>query len=105
MADGENQTPAPVKQSDSNLMAALSYLWILSIVMLLVKKDDSYVQFHAKQGIILFVASIILWIIPVIGWLLNIVVTILVILGFIKAIQGERYKLPVIGDLAQKINI
>lgn len=94
-----------VKTSDSNLMAALSYLWILSVVMLLVKKDDAYVQFHAKQGVVLFVASIILWVIPIIGWLLNIVVTIAVILGFIKAIQGEKYEMPLVADIAKKINL
>jgi fumarate reductase subunit D len=93
-----------VKTSDSNLMGAISYLWILSIVMLLVKKDDAYVQFHAKQGVVLFVASIILWVIPIVGWLLNIVVTIAVILGFIKALQGEKYEMPLVSDIAKKIN-
>lgn len=93
------------KASDSNLMAALSYLWLLSVVMLLVKKDDAFVQFHAKQGLVLFIASVILWVIPIIGWLLNIVVFIAVIVGAIKAYQGERYEMPLISDLAKKINL
>jgi len=96
---------AEEKKSDSNLMAALSYLWILSVVMLLVKKEDPYVQFHAKQGVVLFLASIVLWIIPIIGWLLNIAVTIAIIIGFIKAYQGEEYRLPLVADLADKINL
>lgn len=93
------------KQSDSNLMAALSYLWLLSVVMLLLKKDDKFVQFHAKQGLVLFLASVVLWMIPIFGWMLNMVVTIAVIVGFIMAIQGKEYKMPVVGDLAEKINI
>jgi len=93
------------KKSDSNLMAALSYLWLLSVVMLLVKKDDPFVQFHAKQGVVLFLCSIVLWVIPVVGWLLNMLVTIAVIVGFIMAIQGKEYKLPVVSDLAAKINV
>lgn len=103
MAD--EKKPMGGSGSDSNLMAALSYLWILSIVMLLVKKDDDYVKFHARQGLILFIASVIFWFIPVLGWILNILVVILVIVGFIKALSGERWKMPLIGDLAEKINL
>ncbi len=90
--------------SDSNLMAALSYVWVLSIVMLIVKKDDEFVKFHAKQGLILFILSFI-GVIPVIGWLVWLVVVVLDIVGFIKALSGERYKVPVVGDLADKINV
>lgn len=93
-----------IGNSDSNLMAALSYVWILSIVMLIIKKDDEFVHYHAKQGIILFILSWI-GIIPVIGWFLVIVVVILDIIGFIKALSGERYKIPVVGDLAEKIKV
>lgn len=92
------------QSSDSNLMAALSYLWILSVVMIIIKKDDKFVMFHAKQGLILFIVSFI-WIIPVLGWFINIVVLIFVIVGFIKALAGERYKIPLVGDLAEKINM
>jgi len=90
--------------SDSNLMAALSYVWIISIIMMIIKKEDKFVVFHAKQGLILFIASFI-GIIPFIGWLIWIVVVILDIVGFIKALSGEKYKIPVVGDLAEKINI
>ena len=91
--------------NDSKLFAALSYLWLLSVVMLVLKKDDEFVKFHAKQGTVIFVASIILWFIPILGWLLQIAVLIAVVIGFLKAYSGERFKLPVIGDLADKINI
>lgn len=88
--------------SDSNLMAALSYVWIISIIMMIIKKDDQFVVFHAKQGLVLFIASFI-GVIPVIGWFIWIVVVIFEIIGFIKALSGERYKIPVIGDIAEKI--
>ena len=91
--------------NDSKLFAALSYLWLLSVVMLVLKKDDEFVKFHAKQGTVIFVVSIILWFIPIIGWLLQIAALIAVVIGFLKAYSGERFKLPVIGDLADKINI
>ncbi len=93
----------PMKTNDSSLMAALSYLWILSVVMLVIKKDDSFIIFHAKQGLILFIASFLSWI-PGIGWILGLVILALVIIGFIKALSGERYKMPVVGNLAEKIH-
>ena len=97
--------PEEVKKSDSNLMGALAYLWILSVVMLLVKKDDPFVKFHARQGLILFLAGIVLSFIPVIGWILNLVILVFDIMGFVNAIGGKQVKLPLVGDLAEKINI
>jgi len=90
---------------DAKLFAALSYLWFLSILLLVLKKDDEFVRFHAKQGAVIFVVSIILWFIPILGWMLQVAVLIVVIIGFLKAYSGEKYKMPVIGDLADKINI
>jgi len=90
--------------SDSNLMAALSYVWILSVVMLIIKKDDEFVKFHARQGLILFIVSFI-GVIPVIGWFIWLIVVVFEIIGFIKALSGERYKVPVVGDIAEKINL
>lgn len=106
------ETPAPpAGKSDDNLIAAISYLWILSIIILLVKKDSDFVRFHARQGVVLFGVSVVLSIIgiplffllPVI-WLLDLVILVAVIVGFVQAFQGKRYKMPVVGDLAEKIN-
>jgi len=108
----EDTTPTPTKKSDDNLVAAVSYLWILSIVILLVKKDSDYVTFHARQGLVLFGASIVLGIISIplfflvfLIWLLQVVILVAVIIGFIQALSGKRYKMPVVGDIAEKINI
>lgn len=106
------EAPAPAQKSDDNLIAAISYLWILSIIILLVKKDSDYVKFHARQGVVLFAASVVFQIVsfviffiaPLI-WLLQLVILVAVIVGFIKALGGQRYKLPVVGDVAESINI
>lgn len=90
--------------SDSKLMAGLSYVWIVSIFMLLLKKDDEFVKFHARQGFILFILSFIV-VIPVIGWILVWAVIIVDIIGLIKALSGDRWKIPLVGDLAEKINL
>lgn len=98
------QTTPPMNDVEANkLFAALSYLWILSIVFLLLKKDSPFVQFHAKQALVLFIASIILNFIPILGWLLQLVVLALVITGVITAFQGKWFKMPLVAPLAEKI--
>lgn len=111
-SDAGGSLPSTTKKSDENLMAAISYLWILSIIILLTKKDSDYVKFHARQGVVLFAASIALWFIGIVlpflspvVWLLDLVILIAVIIGFIKAYGGERHKLPVVGDISESINL
>lgn len=90
--------------SDQNLLAALSYAWVVSLIMLLVKRNDEYIQFHAKQGVVLFVFSL-LGFIPLLGWFLMSISWVGMIVGFIMAWQGKRYELPFIYGLSQKINL
>jgi uncharacterized membrane protein len=96
--------PVMGETQENKLLAAISYLWIISIIMLLIKKDSKLVQFHAKQGLVICVASIIFWLIPGIGYILNILIVIAVVVGFIKAMSGEYYKMPGVSILAEKIN-
>jgi uncharacterized membrane protein len=113
-APAPTPSPAPAAKSggDDNLMGAISYIGIIAVVMLLVKKDSEYVQFHAKQGTVLFIGEVILGIVGTFIWVLFfvwglvwLVFLLASIIGFIKALSGEKYKLPVVGDLADKINI
>jgi len=99
----------------ANLGALLCYVpfligLILSIVFFVVEKQNKFLRFHALQSILLNVALIIigaiLAFIPVIGWVLLPLVSlasiILVIVLMIKAYQGVQFKLPVIGEIAEK---
>jgi uncharacterized membrane protein len=97
---------------DSKVIAALSYVWILFLVPLIVKKDSPFAKWHAKQGLVLFIAEIIGMIvgwIPLIGWLIGFVVFIFAvvvsIIGILKALGGEGYEVPVIGKYAEQIKI
>jgi len=88
---------------ENKVLAAISYLWIISLIILLVKKESAFAKFHAKQGLILWIASTILWIIPWVGWALNIVVFVFIVIGFTKAISGKWWNVPGVGQLAAKI--
>lgn len=90
-----------INPSEKKVWAAVGYLWILSLVALAARKDNEYVKFHASQGALLFVISIVFMFIPVLGWLLNILVAIAGIIGIIKALQGEKWEIPVIGAWAK----
>lgn len=100
---------------EPNVAGLLCYVlgWITGLVFLLIEKNDDFVRFHAKQSIIVFgaisVISIvcgILFLVPILGWILGTLVwigsLILWIILMIKAYQGERFKLPLAGDLAEK---
>lgn len=90
--------------NESYLMAALSYFPPVSVIMLLLKKNDSFVIFHAKQGVIVMI-GMVAYVVPFFGWFVGFVVFLAGVAGFIKALQGERYKLPVIYQLSEKLPI
>jgi uncharacterized membrane protein len=95
-----------------NVAGLLCYLvgWITGLIFLLIEKESKFVRFHAIQSIsiyvVLFVVYLIFMFIPVIGLiidiLLGIVMFVLWILLMYKAYEGEKFKLPFIGDFAEK---
>lgn len=116
---------------DENIAALLSYIagWVTGLVFFLIEKDSRLVRFHAMQSIILsgggLVLLIALWIIvgilsliigqisSVLAFLVSMVMGLVaIVLGIailigaiiclIKAYQGQYFKLPVIGNLAEK---
>ncbi len=88
----------------NKIWALLSYLGILCLIPLLAKRESKFAQFHAKQGLVMFIAEFFFWI-PVIGWLAAIVMIFIWIMAIIKVLQGQYWKAPIIGDIAEKINI
>ncbi|MCX6792415.1 MAG: DUF4870 domain-containing protein [Candidatus Falkowbacteria bacterium] len=92
----------------SRLIAALSYFWILFLIPLLLKRDSKFAQFHAKQGLVLFIVefivSLIMWV-PLIGQVLFLATIVLAVAGIVKAYSGEWWKLPFIYKWSEKIKI
>jgi uncharacterized membrane protein len=103
--------PAAGSPND-NLTGALAYIPIVALIFLLIEpyNKNKFVRFHAFQCLFLAVAWIACWfilmVIPIIGWILLPLVGlgffILLIVLFIKAYQGNMFRLPFIGDLAAK---
>ena len=113
MAPEKTPEKAPEKTpSNENVYAVLAYLWILCLIPLLLKKDDEFVLFHAKQGLMLFIVEVaigIIAVVPLLGWLVGILGTlicgILSLVGIVQVLMGNEWKIPVIGDWAEKITV
>lgn len=102
--------------SNEKMMGALAYLLgpVTGILLLVTEKKNDYVRFHAMQSTVLFGAilllNVVLAIVPVLGWIIALILSpLLALASFVlwlllmwKAFNGEKYKLPYFGDLAEK---
>ncbi|MFP4457470.1 MAG: DUF4870 domain-containing protein [Clostridia bacterium] len=98
---------------NQNIAGALSYFLgaITGVIFFLLSGENKYVKFHASQSIIVFIALYIIavvsrWI-PLVGGLLSIIVSIANLLLWVglmyKAYNGEKFRLPIVGDLAENL--
>ena len=106
----EQEKKMPV--SGDNVYAILSYLWILCLIPILMKKEEDFVRFHARQGLMLFIVEVaigIIGIIPLLGPVVSkvgiVACGILSIVGIVQVLMGNKWKMPVIGDWAEKIKV
>lgn len=97
---------------EGKLYAVIGYLWILCFMPLLFKKENKFAQFHGKQGLVLFIASLALRLvafIPYIGWFIGygglFLCGVIGLIGIIQALSGNYWRIPVVGDIAEKIKI
>jgi uncharacterized membrane protein len=118
---------------DENIAALLSYIfgWVSGLIFFLIEKDSRLVRFHAMQSILLNAAALVvgflLWFVWVIAaiifaqvsdvlaslvslvlglliFVFYIGILIAVILCLIKAYQKQYFKLPVLGNFAEKFS-
>lgn len=116
---------------DENIAALLTYIfgWVSGLIFFLIEKDSKLVRFHALQSILFNVLVLIVcfagWIVTLVlvlilsqladimGTLAGLVATLVwliigaalliaFILCLLRAYQGKFFKLPVIGNLAEK---
>ncbi|WP_254391794.1 DUF4870 domain-containing protein [Terribacillus sp. DMT04] len=105
----ENKTSASI---NSNTAAMLSYILglITGIIFLVLRKENEFVRFHALQSILfsasLLVIHIVFVFIPIIGLLISLLIAPISLVCWVilmaKAYQEEYYKLPIIGNMADR---
>jgi uncharacterized membrane protein len=106
---------------EENLEAALCYfgVWITGLIFYFVDDKNKFIRFHAMQSILVFLPLTILawifggffgifsygpawyffWYISLIFWVL---VLILWVILMLKAYQMQKFKVPIVGDIAEK---
>ncbi len=107
-------------------LGILSYLPILWLIPLKARKDSLFVQFHARQGMVLFIMwaiacflMVVLLLTPVAGLvdgagsvvLFSVIAVasftylFMAIIGIFKVLLGERYRMPVVADVALMLRL
>ena len=105
--------------SDRGVMTFLCYFGIFALIPLLTKKDDPEIQWHAKNGLALAIGWFVVWIaftfiqfvlpLPLrlvwggLGCIIGFAFFIVDIIAMVKAFGGQRWRIPVITDLAEKM--
>ena len=100
-------------KEDSKIWAFVAYLLSLIgfILIYVLKKDDDFAMYHAKQSLVLFIFSafigIIGTILPFIGWIViltgNVLIIALWVQGIVLALTGQKKPLWLIGTYAEKM--
>lgn len=101
------------KEHENKIFAFIgSFFTIIGfLIILLVKRENKYAMFYAKQGLVLFlgfaIASAVskIAIIGFIGDIFAILVLVLWILSWINALSGKEKNLFIVSDVADKIKI
>jgi uncharacterized membrane protein len=112
MSEGNSKTSTGIQQNSAGLLCYLGW-WITGIIFFVLEKENKVVRFHAVQSIIVFgLISIVLIVLsPIFSfifflrwilWIVWIIGVILWIILMVKANQGQMYKVPWAGNLAEK---
>lgn len=103
--------PGGFRTEEGRMAAILSYIPFLCFIPLLNMKENKEASFHARQGVLLFLIELIAVIFLIDGISdfvfkgILIVAIAFSVAGIYFALRGKSYKLPVIGDLADKTKL
>ncbi len=115
-AANQSATPAPVRpavSSDDRLWGAICYIPMMALLALIVRPESAYVKLHGKQGLLmlgLFFCTVIMYVLfwplgPILGMLGQFALFVLSIYSAYLAFMGNWWKIPVLGDVAEKLPV
>jgi uncharacterized membrane protein len=103
--------PLPRAVVEDKLLLVLCYLGLLAVIPYLVARGPGLLRFHARQGLALGLLGVIcagVALVPFIGFVGHLgiaLVFVLSILGIVKALSGESWRVPVAADLADRFQL
>jgi fumarate reductase subunit D len=90
-------------RDQDKIMLVLAYLSIFALIPFLTVKDSEFVRFHARQGVVLFGFSVVTTFIPIVGCVAPFFFLGVSIFAIVKALGGERWRMPLVADLADRL--
>jgi uncharacterized membrane protein len=104
----EEQKPV-LDIDEKNIFAALCYVGVLILVPWLVRKEDPFVNWHIRQGLLVLAVLILSLIasawIAVVGNLVFLLVMLVDVIALVQALMGKSWKIPLLGNLASRFRI
>jgi len=99
-----------VVRDQDKVMLVLAYLGLLALIPLLTVNDSEFVKWHAKNGLVLWIVGVVLVLVlqfiwylgQFLGCLLMLALVLVSIVGISKALKGERWRIPLVSDIAAK---
>ena len=85
--------------------AALSYLWVLWIYPFFMRRDSVFIQFHAKQGLVLFLFWAVTLIIPPLHVIFVFLYVVAALRAMWGAVNGEEWPVPVVSAIVKKLGM
>jgi len=107
-----NAGDAEAQAQGEKILAAIGYFSFLCILPLVLKPDSKFCQWHGKQGLAITILFLAL---SVVGWMfswfwfgiysvLGLFQFLLAGFGIYGAFQGKMTRLPIIADMADKLD-
>lgn len=93
------------------IAAILSYIPFLCLIPLIQMRDNEQARFHSRQGLVLFLIELlaILFLIPGLSSLIWKTILIVAlgasVAGIIFGLQGKMYRIPLIGEISDKLKL
>jgi len=95
------------------ILSAIAYVPFppLFLVPLLIGRDDTFVEYHGKQGLIVFLTWFVLWIlsnipiIAIVAYAGFVALMVAAVIGLVQACSGKRWDLPLLGRYAKMIKL
>ena len=105
--------PAPEATTSPNVIGGLAYITFIPAIIFLAMPPytrDPFIRFHSWQSLIFgvgcFIVNVVLGVIPILGWIVLVFFSlgalIIWLIAMYKAFQGEKWKIPIIGNYAEQ---
>lgn len=80
-------------------LAAVGYVPFIGPIVIYGHRTTPFIYFHAAQGTVLSLYLIVAYFLPAVGPYIALIFAGLMAAGFIHAVHGQMYRVPIIGDL------